>query len=103
MAQLNSKQRAHLRSLAHPLKPILQIGADGVSGPFLTSLAEAFNTRELLKVRVLEGAEMDAREAAGEIAAGRPEVQVVQTIGRTIVLFRRFPAGSGRESEIDLP
>jgi RNA-binding protein len=99
MAKLGSKQRAHLRSLAHHLKPLLQVGADGVSEAFLRSLDEAFNTRELLKVKVLEGAPDDVRASAEAIAAGMPGVEVAQTIGRTVVLYRPFP----EEPEIRLP
>jgi RNA-binding protein len=96
---LTSKQRAHLRSLAHRLKPILQIGGDGVTHDFIGALDEAFNTRELLKVKVLEGAPLDARAAADEIGRRLPEVQVAQVIGRTIVAYRPFP----EDPEIRLP
>lgn len=99
MAELTSKQRAHLRSLAHHLKPILQVGADGVSPAFLRSLEEAFNTRELLKVKVLEGAPEGARESADAIVEAVPGIHVAQTIGRTVVLYRPFP----EEPEIRLP
>ena len=97
--ELSSKQRAHLRSLAHHLKPILQIGTEGVSDALLGSLEEAFNTRELLKAKVLEGAPQGARETADEIVRRLPGVHVAQTIGRTIVLYRRHPD----EPEIELP
>ena len=99
MATLSSKQRAHLRSLAHHLKPMLQVGTDGVSAAFLRSLEEAFANRELLKVKVLEGAPDDLRGAADAIVAGMPGVEVAQTIGRTMVLYRPFP----EEPEIRLP
>jgi RNA-binding protein len=88
---LTSKQRAHLRSLAHRLKPVVFVGGDGVSGALLDSLAEAFHTRELLKVKVQEGAPLDARAAADEIARRVAGVHVAQVIGRTIVLYRPFP------------
>ena len=99
MTGLTSKQRAHLRSLAHHLKPMLQIGADGVSEAFLRSLEEALHNRELLKVKVLEGAPDDVRASAEAIVAGMPGVEVAQTIGRTMVLYRPFP----EEPEIRLP
>jgi RNA-binding protein len=99
MAELTSKQRAHLRSLANHLKPILQVGAEGVSDAFLGSLAEAFRTRELLKAKVLEGAPEGARETADAIVERLPGVHVAQTIGRTIVLYRRHP----EKPEIQLP
>ena len=98
-SDLTSKQRAHLRSLAHHLKPILQVGAEGVSEPFLRSLEEAFSTRELLKVKVLEAAPDDARATADAIVARLAGAHVAQTIGRTLVLYRRHP----EKPEIRLP
>ena len=65
----------------------------------LRSVEEAFNTRELMKVKVLQGAPEEPREAARLIADGIAGVQVVQTIGRTVVLYRAFP----EEPEIRLP
>lgn len=99
MPALTSRQRAHLRSLAHPLKPILQVGAEGVSDAFLTSLDEAFRNRELLKIRVLDTSDLSLKEATSAISRRRPEVDVVQTIGRVAALFRPFP----EDPEIVLP
>ena len=63
------------------------------------SVAEAFNTRELLKVKVLEGAPENPRTTADQLAARIVGAQVPQTIGRTIVLYRAHP----EEPEIRLP
>ena len=51
--QLNSRQRAHLRSLAHPLKPVLLVGKEGVTDASIRSLEEALNTRELIKLKAI--------------------------------------------------
>lgn len=91
MSPLSSRQRAHLRSLAHPMKPILQVGTDGVSEAFLTSLDEAFHNRELLKIRVIDTSELKLKEAVAEIAQARPDIEAVQTIGRVAALYRPFP------------
>ena len=91
MADLTSKQRAQLRSLAHPLKPILQIGKEGVTDEVVRSVLEALQNRELIKIKVLEGAPLDVREGGSEVAAQVTGAQVVQTIGRTFVLYRRHP------------
>lgn len=96
---LNSKQRAHLRALAHHLKPILHVGSDGVTDAVTHSILEAFNTRELLKVKVLVNAPVDVDQAAAAIAARIPHAHVPQTIGRTLVLYRPSPD----DPEIRLP
>jgi len=99
MDRLTSKQRAHLRSLAHDLSPLAQIGHEGVTDAALQNLREAFHTRELLKVRVLDTAPLEARETADAIVAALDDVHVAQTIGRTVVLYRPDPD----DPEIVLP
>lgn len=99
MDRLSSKQRAHLRSLAHDLSPLAQIGHEGVTDAALQNLREAFHTRELLKVKVLDTAPLEARETADAIVAALDDVHVAQTIGRTVVLYRPDPD----DPEIVLP
>ena len=99
LVPLTSKQRAHLKSLAHPLKPILQIGREGVTDAVVRTVMEAFNTRELLKVKVLEAAPAPARETAEELAARIDGAELVQVIGRTAILYRPHP----EKPEIQLP
>ena len=96
---LSSKHRAYLKSLAHPLKPILQIGRDGVTDAAVGTVRDAFNTRELLKVKVLEAAPLSAREAGAELADRIEAAHLVQVIGRTVVLYRPHP----EKPEIELP
>ena len=91
MANLTSKQRATLRRHAHPLKPVVIVGNDGVTDAVLASVREAFNTRELLKIKALESAPSSIREVADQIAAGLGDAQTVQTIGRIAVLYRPDP------------
>lgn len=97
--QLTAKQRAHLKSLAHSLKPILHIGKEGVTETVLDGVRTAFNTRELLKVKVLESAPNAARDIGPQVAEELADVAVVQVIGRTLVLYRRHPEAP----EIRLP
>lgn len=87
MGALTTKQKAHLKSLAHPLKPILHIGKDGITETVLRTIGDAFNTREILKLKVLGGAPESARES-GAMLAERLGVELVQVIGRTVVLYR---------------
>jgi RNA-binding protein len=98
-AGLTARQRAHLKALAHPLKPILQIGKDGVTDAVARTVEDAFHTRELLKVKVLEAAPAGAREVGESLAGGVPGVKLVQVIGRTVVLYRRHP----EQPELRLP
>ena len=89
--ELTSKQRAHLRSLAHNLKPVAHIGQAGVTSAAVDSVREAFNTRELLKVKVQEAAPDSPYATADQLVAEIPGAHVAQTIGRVVVLYRPFP------------
>lgn len=91
MTALTSKQRAHLRKLAHHLKPVVLVAADGISPALLDACRDAFNTRELLKVKLQDSAPLDVRDAAAEISERLAGAHTVQTIGRTIVLYRPDP------------
>jgi RNA-binding protein len=96
---LTTKQRAHLKSLAHALKPVHQIGKEGVTDRAVAAIGEAFNTREILKVKVQDSAPAGVHETGEEIVVRLPEAHLVQVIGRTLVLYRPDPD----EPEIEFP
>ena len=99
MTELTSRQRAHLRKLAHGLKPVVHVGAGGLTPALLESIGEAFNTRELIKVKALESAPEPIRVLADDVVGRLEDVHPVQTIGRTAVLYRAFR----EKPEIRLP
>ncbi|HST21966.1 MAG TPA: ribosome assembly RNA-binding protein YhbY [Blastocatellia bacterium] len=99
MNTLNPKQRQYLKGLAHSLKPILQIGKAGITDTVLRSIENLFNSRELLKVRVPDTAPEDADTSAEKIVSRLQSVELVQVIGKTIVLYRPHPD----KPEIKLP
>ena len=99
MPDLTSKQRAHLRGLAHTLKPAAHIGKDGVTQAVIDALRQTFRTHELVKVRVLESAPDAARGTAHALAAEVDGASVVQVVGRNATLYRPDPD----EPEILLP
>lgn len=88
---LDPRQRATLRSQAHSLKPVHHIGREGITEAGLAAIEEAFHQRELIKVKVQESSPQSAREAGPILAERISGVEHVQTIGRTVVLFRPGP------------
>ena len=84
---MTSKQRAHLKSLASVIDPILQIGKSSLTPEYIEAVREAFNTRELIKINVLKNCLDEPREMA-QIIADRSGAEVVQVIGRKIVLYK---------------
>lgn len=84
---INSKQRAWLRSMANPLESLFQIGKGEMSDQLVRSLDEILSTHELLKINVLKTAEQSPAELARQLADS-VSAEVVQVIGRRIVLYR---------------
>ena len=91
MPDLTSKQRAHLRGLAHSLKPTAHIGKEGVTEGAVDGLRQTFATHEVVKVRVLEAAPEDARATGHALAEQIDGAAVVQTVGRNVTLYRPDP------------
>ncbi len=86
---MTTKQRAYLKSLASNLNPIFQVGKESVTPEYVNAISEAFNTKELIKLSVLKNC-MDDPRGIAEAIAGRTGSQVVQVIGRKIVLYKPF-------------
>ncbi len=84
---MTSKQRAYLMHLASDLDPVLQIGKSSVTPEFVEAVSETFNTRELIKISVLNNCLDDPKELAYTVA-GRTRSQVVQVIGKKIILYK---------------
>ncbi|WP_127579755.1 ribosome assembly RNA-binding protein YhbY [Paenibacillus koleovorans] len=95
---LTGKQKRHLRSLAHHLDPIFQVGKGGVNDHLIRHIEEAIEVRELLKVSVLNNNTDDRHEIAAELAE-RSGSELVQLIGKTIVLYKE----SKNNKQIELP
>ena len=85
---INSNQRAKLRSMANGIETIQQIGKGGLTENSIAQIDEALEARELIKIRLLETAPLDAKEAAVE-AARLTKSDVVQVIGTRFVLYRK--------------
>ncbi len=85
---MTSKQRAYLKSLAMELNPIVQIGKGSVTPEVVAAVEEAFNTHELIQRGVLKNCADDPKVRA-ESVAERTHSQVVQTIGKKIVLYKQ--------------
>ncbi|MDH6365229.1 RNA-binding protein [Enterococcus sp. PF1-24] len=85
--ELRGKQKRFLRSQAHHLQPIFQIGKGGLNEAMLLQIGEALEKRELIKVSLLQNTDEIADEAA-EVIAAAIRCHVVQVIGRVIVLYK---------------
>ncbi|MFI3246272.1 MAG: ribosome assembly RNA-binding protein YhbY [Ferrimonas sp.] len=97
MSQLTTKQKQYLKGLAHNLKPVVLLGANGLTEGVLAEIDLALNSHELIKVKV---AAEDREEKKAIMAAIVRETQAVQvqTIGHIQVLFR-----ATEDRKIELP
>lgn len=84
---MTSKQRAYLMSLASNLNPVFQIGKSSLTPEITEAINECFNNNELIKIGVLKNC-MDDPRAIGEVLAERTRSQLVQVIGKKIVLYK---------------
>lgn len=83
-----SKQRSKARSLAQTIQPVTQIGKGGISDNLVNTLSEALEARELIKISVLNNTDEDAKDLAVSLAE-KLNAEVVEIIGKKIVLYRR--------------
>jgi RNA-binding protein len=87
---LSSKERAELRAEAHHLAPLVHVGHQGLTDALHRTLDDALRTRELVKVALAKTTDLSAKDAAHQLAE-RMGADVVQTIGRTVTLYRENP------------
>ena len=87
MEELSGKQRRYLRGQGNSIKPTVYIGKDGISDALLNSLGEAFNNRELVKVRIEKSCELERKEAGRRLAQAAA-AHIVQVLGNTLLLYR---------------
>ena len=88
----------YLRGLGHHLAPIVQIGKDGITDALIAATARALNDHELIKVKVGSEAPIDRKEAGPELAE-KTGATLAQTLGRTLLLYKRHPS----KPKIELP
>jgi RNA-binding protein len=84
---LTGKQTQFLRALAHPLKPLVQVGSKGISDTLILQITEQLGVHELIKVR-FNTESVDPGEVMDEVVL-RTKSELVQKLGRTLILYKR--------------
>lgn len=84
---LTGKQRSYLKSIAHNLDPIFQLGKNGLTENFIKQVDDALNAREIVKVNVLKNSVLDPTDVAVELVEIL-NAEFVQSIGRRFVIYR---------------
>jgi RNA-binding protein len=97
--QLSGTQRKYLRGLAHKLRPVIQVGKNGISTELIKAVDEALNTHELIKVKFVDFKE-DRKQFSQEIAE-RTSSEAAGLIGNVAIFYRQQPDKEKRK--ITLP
>jgi RNA-binding protein len=99
MAQLTTGQRQHLRRLAHDLRPLIQIGKQGVTPGALHSIDEALGANELIKIKFADF--QDEKTELSQMIADETRSELVGIVGNVATLYRVNPDPEKRR--ISLP
>ena len=97
---MNSRQRAYLKGIAMTTDPIFQIGKSGLTPEITHAVEEAFRRRELIKISVLQNC-LDQPGDMAQMLSERPHSEIVQVIGKKIILYR--PAKEEKDRTLILP
>ena len=95
---LTSKQKRFLRAMGTELDPVVNVGKEGVTPTVVESARDVITKRELIKVRVLQNAPEEPKDAIERLTA-RVDADLVQVIGRNGLLFKR----NFKKPQIELP
>ena len=87
---LNKAQKQYLKGLANTLKPLVNIGKNGLNENVIKSVDEILTAHEIVKITVLNTCETPSTELALDIAASTGS-EIVSQLGRKIVLYRKNP------------
>lgn len=95
---LSPAERSALKARAHPLRPVVMIGSEGLSAGVLQEIDASLNAHELIKIRI-DNDDPDEREDVMGAICANTGASAVQHIGKTLVVFRERPQGNKARNE----
>ncbi|CAM3602197.1 RNA-binding protein [Rouxiella silvae] len=84
---LNNKQKQYLKGLAHPLKPVVMLGNNGLTEGVLAEIEQALQHHELIKVKIA-AEERETKTLIVDAIVRETKANNVQVIGNMLVLYR---------------
>ena len=94
---LSNKQKQHLKGLAHSLKPVVQLGANGLTEGVLAEIDAALNHHELIKVKVPSD-DREEKSLIMDAILRETGALKIQAIGHVLAIYRQSD-----ERKIDIP
>ena len=85
---LSTQDKRKLRGIAQTRKALFQIGKDNIKESTIKTISDSLTAHELVKISLLKTCTLSVREAAVDLSSATNS-QIIQQIGRTIVLYRR--------------
>ena len=98
MRELTSGQRQHLRRLAHDIRPVVQIGKQGVTDKAVATVDQALDAHELIKIKFLDY--QDQRHALSADLATSLGAALVGVVGNVAIVYRRQRDPERRKIEL---
>jgi RNA-binding protein len=95
---LSSAQKKFLKGLGHSLTPVIHIGKEGITDRLIASISKALSDHELIKVTLLENADLE-RDDAAEQVSNSTSSELIQILGKKILLYKSNP----KKKKIILP
>lgn len=98
MHELTNTQRQYLRRLAHDLKPVVQIGKQGLTEQALASIDRTIEARQLIKIKFLDF--QDQKQELSETIAEQLNSILISVVGNVAILYREQPDPEKRKVEL---
>lgn len=89
MKSLAGSQRTYLRGLAHKLRPVIQVGKNGITPELIKAVDEALTIHELIKIKY--GDFKEEKKELSEDIAQQTSSETVGLIGNVVILYRQNP------------
>ncbi len=86
---LKTKQIVFLRSMAQKIKPVMQIGKDGLNENSLETILAYLYKHELMKISILQNSPIEEDDIKDFIYGY--DIEFIEKKGRTIVLYKPNP------------
>jgi RNA-binding protein len=99
MAALSIQERKRLRQIGHALNPVVMLGGQGLTENVIEETNRALNDHELIKVKIV-AEDREARAALIEEIAQATDAQIVQTIGKIVLLYKKAPKQNPKLSNL---
>jgi len=99
---MTGKQKSFLRAQAHEMQPIVQVGKSLVTETVIDTVVKALEARELIKISVLQNCLAEPKEVA-DVIAQHADAQIVQVIGRVIILYKKSSKPTNRTITNKIP